>query len=123
MAPLRNAGPRTGSGGKPGRWSVYSLLSVLPVVVLHLVHGLAAPLLAGAASDRHAHHHGASAGFGIPDALLAAVLAANAVSAYFAVRQLVQAWRDRKRGSVHTYVCCAVSVGVLVIVAYTAVMW
>jgi ABC-type multidrug transport system permease subunit len=109
-----------GRVGKHARWSALSLVSIVPVILLHLVHWLVSPLLVGAAADMHAHHQSsAGSGSGLMDFLLIAVLAANAVSAYFAIRQLVYAWRERKQSTFHSYVCSAVSISVLTIGIYT----
>ncbi|WP_438447817.1 hypothetical protein [Gorillibacterium sp. sgz5001074] len=109
---------------KGSRWSVYSLISAAAVIILHSIHWLLLPVLLGTATEMaHHHHHGSGSSNGwLPAALIAAVWVANVLGAYFAVRQLTAAWRGRDRRSAGTYVCCAISVGVLAVAAVSAVL-
>lgn len=115
--------------GKEIHYTGLSFVSLLAVVLLHLVHWLAAPLLLGAAAGIHMNHHadmgGASSGSGniVMGVLMLALFLINLVSMFYAVRQLSLAWRQRGSGanSRHTYWCSAVSVMALVLGIYTTV--
>ncbi|MFC4103440.1 hypothetical protein [Paenibacillus xanthanilyticus] len=112
--------------GKEIHYTGLSFASLLGVVLLHLVHWLAAPLLFGAAAGMHMNHHagmgGASSGGDIAmGVLMLALFVINLVSMYYAIRQLALAWRQRGTGanSRHTYWCSAVSMAALVLGVYT----
>lgn len=100
--------------GQEAKYSLLSMLSLAGVLVLHLLHWLAAPLMMSAAAEMHAHHHGVSGG----DSLLASSIMMllsiiNAISMYFAVRQLVAAVKKQGRSTRHTILCSGLSIVVL----------
>jgi hypothetical protein len=100
------------------KYTAISGLSMLLVLTLHAVHWLSVPMLAGA-MEMQGHHHGmaidASSHMELFTALL---LLVNAAGMYFAVRQLAMVWK-RRNGGFHTYICSAVSVGVLAVGIYS----
>lgn len=103
------------------KYSLLSMLSLAGVLILHFIHWLAAPFMIGVAAEMHAHHHGSGGEGGGGDSLLLSSLMmllyiVNVVSVYFAVRQLIAAFRLRTK---HAIVCSGISVVVLGIVIYT----
>ncbi|WP_373228825.1 hypothetical protein [Cohnella sp.] len=107
--------------GRETKYSALSVLSLLAVIALHLVHWLSAPMLMGAAAEMHAHHHEMGGSGSNPmQWLMLALFIINLISMYFAVRQLALAWKKRRDRTHHTYMCSAVSIGVLSLGIYTA---
>jgi hypothetical protein len=110
--------------GKETKWSFYSLASLAAVVLLHGIHWLALPVLAGSAAEMASHHHqhqhsAAGSGGVWPAVLTAGLWIANAGGVYFAVRQLAAAGREWRRRSLRTYLFSAVSIGVLLVAVYS----
>ncbi|ALS21199.1 hypothetical protein [Paenibacillus naphthalenovorans] len=105
--------------GAEMKYTTVSGLSVLLVLLLHLIHWFSAPLLMGAMEMHGQHHHGmmhdASASM---ELLTWVLLIINGTGMFFAVRQLAMAWKKRK-GGLHTYLCCTVSVAMLGIGIYS----
>ncbi|AKG34804.1 hypothetical protein VK70_09665 [Paenibacillus durus ATCC 35681] len=109
------------SMGKESKFSALSVLFLVSVLPLHLVHGLTVTMLMGASADlqMHDHHHMAGSGSSLMQLLMIALFIINLISMYFAVRQLALAWKKRGSGTFHTYLCSAVSIGVLAMGVYT----
>lgn len=105
--------------GQEAKYSLLSMLSLAGVLALHLLHWLAAPLMIGAAAEMHAHHHGAEGGGSLlASFIMMLLMIVNAISMYFAVLQLVAAFK--KQGSArHKILCSGLSVIVLGMGIYT----
>lgn len=104
-----------------GRYSLFSWTAMAGVAVLHLVHGLAASLLAGTVSAMPVHGHDMGGESTLLESSIRMLLfIANAASMYFAVRQLAAAVRNKRRYR-HTAICSGLSVIVLLIGIYTFV--
>ncbi|GLX71240.1 hypothetical protein [Paenibacillus glycanilyticus] len=102
------------------KYSVLSLASVSGVLLLHIVHWSAMPLLMGAASQMHAHHHemGDNPSFLI-STLMMVLFIVNLISMYFAGRQLIAAVMRKGSHTGHSVLCTGLSIGVLCIGFYT----
>lgn len=108
--------------GKETKYSALSVLSFTGIILLHLVHWLAAPMLMGAAAQMQMHHHGmGGSGSSLLQLLLPALVIVNLFGTYFAVRQLWLAWKNRRSSTHRTYWCSLVSLGVLGMGIYTVV--
>ncbi|MGM0881049.1 MAG: hypothetical protein ACQEXQ_08370 [Bacillota bacterium] len=108
--------------GAQSKYSALSLLSLLAVLFLHLIHWLSAPLLIGAAAEMHMHHQNTAGNSSVVMGLLMiALFVINLISMYFAIRQLLLAWEKRDCSTPHTYLCSAISVGVLGMGIYTSI--
>ncbi|QAY66838.1 hypothetical protein [Paenibacillus protaetiae] len=109
--------------GMETKYSVLSLLSLSGVVALHLLHWLAAPALMESMTgmEMHAHHQhgGAEPGSSLLQSTLMMLLfIVNVISVYFAVRQLVAAYRQKGGYSLHKLACSGSSVLVLAMTVY-----
>jgi len=107
--------------GTEMNYAILSGFSVFLVFILHLIHWLMAPILLGAL-EMHEHHHGGGEPLSVQTILFTvALLAVNGAGMYFAVRQLMLAWKQRKRG-MHTYICCSISMVVLIVGIYSIIV-
>ncbi|AJY73479.1 hypothetical protein [Paenibacillus beijingensis] len=110
------------SMGKQSKYSALSVVSLLAVLLLHLIHWLSTPFLMGAASKMHSHHHDLSgSGSSVMTLLMLALVIANLISMYLAVRQLAMAWKKREGSRHHSYLCTGVSLVVLGMGIYTTI--
>ncbi|WP_028552647.1 hypothetical protein [Paenibacillus sp. UNC451MF] len=106
--------------GTEMKYAIISGLSVFLVLILHLIHWLSAPIMMGA-MEMQGHQHDMGGGLTLQTILFTlALLIINGAGMYFAVRQLLLAWKQRK-GGLHTYVCCSISLVVLVVGVYSIV--
>ncbi|BBI32786.1 hypothetical protein [Cohnella abietis] len=101
--------------GSSMKFSTLSLISVGAVLLLHLAHLVSASFLAGTSVTMHSHHGEAGGNSPVMEMIKLAVYVGNAISIYFAVRQLAFAWKNRGSSTFHTYLCSAISILVLVI--------
>ncbi|WP_282942086.1 hypothetical protein [Paenibacillus sp. RC67] len=107
--------------GMEMKYAILSGFSVFLVLILHLIHWLSAPIMMGA-MEMHEHQHGMGGASSLQMILFTvALLIINGAGMYFAVRQLLLAWKQRK-GGLHTYVCCSISMVVLVVGVYSIVV-
>lgn len=109
------------------KYSLLAIVSLIATLILHVLHWLLTPLLIGAAVDAaaaadHSHHHIAARNEQSPSLLKLVsfvLIALNAAAVYFAVRQLLLAWKERDRATRHTRLCSAASIAALGAALYT----
>jgi len=120
------AQPASRADPAPRAWGKHMLVSLAPValmLVLHLVHLLAVPLLSGAAQmgmemEGHAHHdgmhEGAAGGASVGvDWFLAASLLINLFGIGYSLRLLWLTRGSRRRGGYAVFLCRGVAVATL----------
>lgn len=109
--------------GQNKEYSAAALFSLLSVIVLHLIHWLAAPAVMTMSMDMHDHHNHTVSSNGVVwmELTTVAVVAFSGLAIVMALRQLYSAMKMKQK-TVHTYLCSAISFISIIAGCYTFIM-